>query len=56
MDTYTDSSESDGSSDNEVGHSLEGYSQSKTSVNIIIHRFANIFVCFIICRYTYANT
>ena len=37
MDTYTDSSESNGSSDNEGGHSLEGYSQSKTSVNIIMH-------------------
>ena len=49
MDTYTDSSESDGRSDNEGGHSLQGCSQYKTSINIIMHRFADIFVCFIIC-------
>ena len=56
MDTYTDSSESGGRSDNERGQSLQGFSQYKTSINIIMHRFADIFVHFIICRYTYANT
>ena len=56
MDTYTDSSESDGRSDNEEGHSSQGCLQYKTSINIIMHWFADIFVCFIICRCTYANT
>ena len=42
MDTYTDSSETDGRSDNEGGHSLQGYSQYN-----ILHNFA------LICRHIF---
>ena len=42
MDTYTDSSESDGRSDNKGGDSLQGYSQYN-----ILHNFA------LICRHIF---
>ena len=42
MDTNTDSSESDGRSDNEGGHSLQGYSQYN-----ILHNFV------LICRHIF---
>ena len=55
MDTNTDSSESDGRSDNKGGHLLQGYSQY-ILYYIILYWFADIFLRFIICRYTYADT
>ena len=54
MDSYTDSSESDGRSDNEGGHSLQGYSKYN-----IVHNFAlicRLIFTLYICRYTYADT